>query len=248
MLIWAIGIATSKISRLLQSILIVQLCIFFRFNIALIFFSGSKREAQTSTKAAWVANQFTPPYKLKRRSGFTLIELLVVLLVVALVGTLAGLSIGSGQRDYQLRVMAKHMALSAELALEEAQLSGYDTGLKFSRQLNKKGEEYFQYDWLINTDKGWKAMKDDVFNRGKVPPGYQLTVQLEDLPLHLAPREEAPVENNKNNLKPDMKFFSSGEVTPAEVTLLDNSSGEQLWKIQWNMLGDWELYSGDDEL
>lgn len=249
MLIWVTGTATSRTSRLLNKNLMAIFQLVFRMKVPFALYAGLKGTALVRTSVGTVpASLLPPPFELRGRSGFTLIELLVVLLVVALVTTLAGLSVGSGQENYRLRAMAKHLALSAELALEEAQLSGYDSGLRFSQHLNKKGEEYFQYQWLISTAEGWKTMEDDVFLPGKVPPGYELLVELEELPLQLSRQTEVAAENNRNHLKPNVKFFSSGEVTPAEVRLVENSSGEELWQIQWNMFGEWELRSGTDAL
>lgn len=172
-----------------------------------------------------------------RQGGFSLLELLVTLIVVVLVTSLVSLTLSSGGRDIELEAQARNIAEVAAYALDEAQLQGHDYGLLLQR-VSEDGEPRYRYSWRERLVDGWQAPASgkEVFADQSLPAGVEPLLELEeaaiaDIPLAAADQEPVP----------QVVFYASGETTAGSMELRDEDSGELLWRLEWDLLGRFEV-------
>ncbi|WP_205422634.1 GspH/FimT family protein [Seongchinamella sediminis] len=172
-----------------------------------------------------------------RQRGFSLLELLVTLFVVVLVTSLVTLNIGSGDRDVLLRAAVEELADSASYALDEAQFTGMNYGLMLHME-DDGGQWRYRYDWWEQTPVGWRAPASgkDVFAPGELPAGIELQLELDGLI-----QEQELLVSNSAAPQPQIILYASGETVPGAIELRDRDSGEILWRIEWSLLGDFQL-------
>ena len=172
-----------------------------------------------------------------RHSGFSLLELLVTLIVVVLVTSLVSLTLSSGGRDIELEAQARNIAEVAAYALDEAQLQGRDYGLLVQR-VQLDGELRYRYAWRERLAEGWQPPPGgrEVFAEQDLPPGVELQMALEDAPI-----ADFPLAGGEEAVEPQVVFYASGETTAGAVDLRDEDSGELLWRLEWDLLGRFEV-------
>ncbi len=174
-----------------------------------------------------------------RQGGFSLLELLVTLIVVVLVTSLVSLTLSSGGRDIELEAQARNIAEVAAYALDEAQLQGHDYGLLLQR-VSEDGEFRYRYAWRERLVDGWQAPASgkEIFAQQSLPVGVELFMELEeaaiaDIPLAAEDQDQEP--------EPQVVFYASGETTAGSMELRDEDSGELLWRLEWDLLGRFEV-------
>ncbi|TDG15042.1 prepilin-type N-terminal cleavage/methylation domain-containing protein [Seongchinamella unica] len=174
-----------------------------------------------------------------RQRGFSLLELLVTLFVVVLVTSLVTLNIGSGDRDMLLRAAVEALADSASYALDEAQFTGMNYGLMLHRE-DTGGQWRYRYDWWEQTPVGWRAPASGkgVFAPAEFPPGLELQLELDGLI-----QEQELLANNSEVPRPQIILYASGETVPGAIELRATDTGELLWRIEWNLLGNFQTLS-----
>lgn len=174
-----------------------------------------------------------------RHRGFSLLELLVTLFVVVLITSLVTLTVTSGGQDIQLEAKVRNLADVAGYALDEAQFLGRDYGLLL-QEVSVDGEPVFRYEWRERLPEGWRPPRSgkDVFAPQELPPGLELQLQLEDVPvteLGLA------VDPDEEEVSPQVVFYASGETTAGSIDLRQRADGELLWRVEWDLLGRFEV-------
>ena len=176
-----------------------------------------------------------------QQRGFSLLELLVALMVVVLVTTLVNLSVSPGGQDIKLESMVREFADVASYALDEAQMSGVDYGVLLQEE-QSAGETVYSIRWLQRQLEGWEAPASGVemFATRQLPPGIELELQLEDAPVVELSLDEDAMED-EDRIQPQVVFYSSGETTVGALDLRDIESGDLLWRIEWDLLGRFEL-------
>lgn len=171
------------------------------------------------------------------QAGFSLLELLVTLIVVVLVTSLVTLTLNSGGRDIELEAQARNLAEVAAYALDEAQLQGRDFGLLLQQSL-VEGDRVYGYGWRERLVEGWREPLSgkEVFAGQRLPPGIELRLELEDAPI-----AEIPAAGAGEEAPPQVVFYASGETTAGSLELRAADSGELLWRLQWDLLGRFEV-------
>ncbi len=176
-----------------------------------------------------------------RQRGFSLLELLVALMVVALVTTMVNLSVSSGGQDIKLQSMVLELADVASYALDEAQMSGVDYGLLLQEDQHE-GETVYSFRWLERQIDGWAepASGAEIFAPQQLPLGVALELELEDTPVVELTLDD-DLEEDEDRIQPQVVFYSSGETTMGSINVRDEESGDLLWRIEWDLLGRFEL-------
>lgn len=150
----------------------------------------------------------TGSYK-KSQRGFTLLEVLVVIFIIALTTSLAVVTLGRDdqtQVDQHARQLLADFSFARDLALNQHRLVGWhptQQGYRFS---------------LRDSWGQWQPYT----SRGLPERSWEAGVQLKESPQKL-------LNTNDEELnQPSLVFFSSGEVTPALLTLQLNSKERRL--------------------
>ena len=168
------------------------------------------------------------------QAGFSLLEMLLTLVVIGLIISLAGLSVSSGRRSYEVDAALKNFADIAEYALDEAQLSGRDMGLFIERR-SEGGATIFSAQWLQRNGPDWQPapFDEDAYGRQDFPLSVEVALEVE--------QDQADVDGGENtdeeDARPQVIFYSSGETTPGIMTWVDDTSGDILWEMEWDLLG-----------
>ncbi len=175
-----------------------------------------------------------------RQEGFSLLELLVTLFVIVLVTSLVTLNVGSGDADLELQSVLEGLADTGNYALDEAQFTGTDFGLLLTLEPGDEGPVY-RYRWLERGPSFWRtpASGKEVFAEGQLPGGLELELVLDDVI-----QDEASFTDLPEYPAPQLTLYASGETMPGTLTLRSVESGEVLWRMDWNLLGNFRARRG----
>ena len=162
--------------------------------------------------------------------GFTLIEVLVVVVIVGIVSGLVLFSFGVLGDDRSLQREARRLSSLVELASEEALMQGRDFGLEFTRT----GYRFLEHDPLTT---GWyEIVGDELLRPRTLEEPLELELVLEERDVSLGEQfarveedagdDEDDEENGAgvraldDEYAPHVLIFSSGDVTPFDLTVI----------------------------
>jgi general secretion pathway protein H len=166
-----------------------------------------------------------------RQPGFTLIEILVVLIIVGLLASLAVVNLGGAQQQ-ELRNTVRDMYLLMQTASEQAIVNNQELGLVFE----DAGYRFVVFD---DATRSWQVQTERLFRPRMLPEWLVLEQMIEnDLPSLSGSDDES--------IRPDIVFFSSGEVTPFELGFAATAQApvghviesEGFGGIHWHAPGD----------
>jgi type II secretion system protein H len=162
-----------------------------------------------------------------RARGFSLVELLVVLFVIVLVTSLATLGFGTGSRERELDDALAALSGVFAYALDEAQYTGRDIGLRLHR--DGVGAPW-RSEWLERWPEGWRAPQSarDVWRAQVFPEGVEPELTLEGRAVAL----DSAVADG-----PAIVLYASGETTPGELVWREVDSGDRVGELRWDLLG-----------
>ena len=168
--------------------------------------------------------------------GFSLIEMLAVVFVVVLLTSLVSLNVGTGGADINRENKVREVAAMLSYALTEAELSGTDHGLLIHRLA--QGDSAYRGLWLRRYDQGWAPplSLNDAFEDLEFEPGVELELQLEEQPL-----VDFETLGEDTNPPPQIILFAGGEVTPGELTWIDDRTSDLLYTLRWDLFGRMEF-------
>jgi general secretion pathway protein H len=176
-----------------------------------------------------------------RQQGFSLIELMAVVLIVALVIGVAVMSLGRGNNSYQLRLEAKQFANQSALVLAQAVLARQQWGVEFYRR-PKGSEEHIAYRWLrLDSAQGWLPAQPHEQAEHLLSLGAVLELEVEGQPQLLGAKR-VETSSGRSSLKPQIVFYSSGEVSAFELRWLQQDEqnavvgtvyGDMMGRIRW---------------
>ncbi|MEO5702999.1 MAG: type II secretion system minor pseudopilin GspH [Gammaproteobacteria bacterium] len=141
--------------------------------------------------------------------GFTLLELLVVLFIIGITLSFAMLSIGDRGREQTIEREAQRLAGRMNLAGQESVLQAREVALEISDD---------GYQFIVLDEDEWHTLPDDEILRPyRLPAEVRLKLKLEGESILLGDKitTDEPVD------APRIYLFSSGEMTPFELTFVD---------------------------
>lgn len=151
-----------------------------------------------------------------RAQGFTLIELLVVVAIVAVLAGLVGTSfVGSGQNQ-AMEGFAYRMAQRMELARDRALQRNREWGL----YINEGEYQFAEFNELTQT---WEPYTQRPFHTESYAMSVQMTAQVDEY--------QGRVDADEDSL-PEIVLFSSGEVTPFELTIKHITQPSLVWILE----------------
>lgn len=174
-------------------------------------------------------------------TGFTLLEILLVLVLMGLAATLImpRLSIGSGAQD--LRVASERLLTLSQVAQQLAMTEGHSIGLSIDR--DKKSQRY-RYEFLTQQKSEWVVIARHRLLRGvQLPTDFTLSLEAGDSFWQEALDYEADSDSlleevvTEASVRPDIYFWSSGEVTPSRIHLC-LANNEQCREILYEETGE----------
>jgi general secretion pathway protein H len=156
--------------------------------------------------------------------GFTLIELLVVVVVIGIIVSIGLLSLGVLGDDRQLRREAYRIGSLLEVAQDEAVMQGREFGVEIMRNSYRFVEfDPYQRRWA-------EVATDDVFRARQLPEEFEFDLLLEDKSIlleldaeDLSEPDDKKQSNSRNDFAPHILIFSSGDMTPFQLRILDRA-------------------------
>lgn len=156
--------------------------------------------------------------------GFTLIELLVVVVVIGIIVSIGLLSLGVLGDDRQLRREAYRIGSLLEVAQDEAVMQGREFGLEIMLNSYRFVEfDPYQRRWA-------EVATDDVFRARQLPEQLEFNLLLEDKKIlleldaeDLSEPDDKKASNSRNDFAPHILIFSSGDMTPFQLRILDRA-------------------------
>ena len=79
-----------------------------------------------------------------------------------------------------------------------------------------------------------------MFASQTLPAGIELVLELEDSPFREKELAEAGAQAEQE-AAPQVVFYSSGETTVGSIDVRRRPGGDLLWRIQWDLLGRFEV-------
>lgn len=154
--------------------------------------------------------------------GFTLIELLVVLVIIGVLTSLIAISVSPNKPSPQRE--SRRFYQVVEAARQQAVLFNQDLGMEL------RGNSYRILQWRTPQ---WRLLDTNLFSEHRLPENLSQTLWLDGLPNE---NEAVGAEQPK----PQILFFSTGEVTPFGWTLQDPAENKQ-WRMSASLSGQFDL-------
>lgn len=183
----------------------------------------------------------------RRSRGFSLIEILVVIVIIAIVSGIALLSLGLLGQDRELETEAQRLASLVGVAQDEAMMQGREFGLEFMTGSYR----FVEFDPLVSQ---WaEIIGDELYRTRHLPEDVEFNLYLEGqhVALEIDPAEieevdpDEPVRNAIKTYSPHLMIFSSGDVTPFELTIARRLA-DQTITLQGNLTGNIEIETSED--
>lgn len=179
---------------------------------------------------------------LTTEKGFSLIELMVVVLILAFAA--AGVRTvfdPSGSLSKQMNEQGDRLYAQMQFALDEALFTLNPLGLVIEQDL-ETGLLSTQYQWYSHNGDTW-VKREKPLAGGELVETFVWQINIEDEPLEESLDEL--LEEDDEDVKPQIAFYPSGEVTPFEIEigpsqtlLLDNPDANGMrYKIAVNERG-----------
>lgn len=176
----------------------------------------------------------------QKMSGFTLLELLVVVFIIGILSTLFTLSVGLTGGDRELETETDRLIAVVQLASDEAIMQGRELGMRFypdGYEFARFQEDFVEYydaeasdqfdqseDAPQSDQSEWIVLSNEnLLNQRSLPEGILLELEIDGrlvaLERDAEDEKDDEDENSKRDYQPQIRLFSSGDVSPFVVQL-----------------------------
>ena len=155
---------------------------------------------------------------LRRHRGFTLWEMLIVVIIISVSTSVILLSTTLGRDSNDLKVLGSDMSKLIQLLYQEAIFENRN----FAISLKHDGYQVLEYD-----GQSWIDSDQTMFRRIKLNEVQASTLVVEELAVKSVDQEE---------LIPHILILASGEMTPFEWTIIDDST-KKIIVLEGDLLG-----------
>jgi len=176
----------------------------------------------------------------RKMSGFTLLELLVVVFIIGILSTLFTLSVGLTGSDRELETETDRLIAVVQLASDEAVMQGRELGMRFYPDgyefatFQEDFVEYYDIDESDETEEQdrseWNVLSnEDLLGQRSLPEGILLELEIDGRSIVLDRHDaddrddendqDDENENSERDYQPQIRLFSSGDVSPFLVHL-----------------------------
>lgn len=167
------------------------------------------------------------PFTQRCQHGFTLVEVMLVMLLIGLLATTVVMNFSAESREERLDKEAERFQQLFQFVAETAMLKQQEWGLYV--QGDRYGFLYFS-----NADGKWAAADEPAsLQQYKLPENIKLSLELEGLPGEdsnllsqldwQTDEDEQPDEESEVPVLPQVFILSSGEISPFQLLLTENS-------------------------
>lgn len=181
-----------------------------------------------------------------RERGFTLIEILVTLVIVSIILSIAVMSLNLVSDDREIRTEVRRLMSLLEVAQDDAVLQGRDFGIEFLLG----GYRFVEYD--AYTGQWHDIFAADVLRPRKIPDEMEISLYLEDKrvlldknALGLGEEDQANSTAEIKNYAPHLLIFSSGDMTPFEVSIR-RETDQLAVALKGDLFGNIEFIDDED--
>lgn len=158
-----------------------------------------------------------------------------MLVILAVLAATAVLSVGTLGRDEEIEREARRLTALLQLATEESVFQGRDLGLYVEE------DRYRFFVWSRDALE-WESLRtDSIFRERTLPEGLVLSLRVEDQDVDLR------VAATEGEIVPQVAIYSSGELTPFELTI-ERRFSDIRFIVRGLPDGVIEMWNGEDEV
>lgn len=166
--------------------------------------------------------------------GFTLLEVLLVLVLMGLATSVVVPTIGIGSSPQQLEQQARQLALQIEFAARQAMMDGRNYGLSETDE----GYRFVSWQsdqWLpVENDRFMQAVTLDESLQMEIRHGsshWQAALEYESRNQSSLLEKDFAVIEKQERYEPELLFWSSGEISPADVAFCFEDKQQSCWLV-----------------
>ncbi|CAA0125882.1 Type II secretion system protein H [BD1-7 clade bacterium] len=190
----------------------------------------------------------------KRAAGFTLIEMMAVVVIIGLAAGIAAVSLGTGTRGPEVRNFSRQLYNTINLAFEESVYTNRQFGLRFDIT-QEEDDTYYVYQWLMyDPDRQrWFLSEIEELKEQKFPRDMELRLEVEGQQVVVGANDKEDIifyvaskpGQDGVEIHPDIYFFSSGETQNFRISLADEASPDNRYRIIGNLIGQVRMLRPD---
>ena len=170
----------------------------------------------------------------RTEKGFTLLEVLLVLVLMGLAASAVVSTVGVGNSSQQLEQQARKFALQAEMAIRQAMMDGRHYGF---RQTDN-GYRFVSWQpggWLpVDNDRFMQAVILDDPVQMQIRHGssyWQAALEYENHNRTALLEKDFAIIDKQESHEPEVLFWSSGEISPADVAFCFVDTQQSCWLV-----------------